>query len=275
MTSEYSTDFWLKEQEVSELPFATFWNDEEGEKSKEWYVLDGNFAKMEAFIQERGLIQQFNEALSFLKSTGKELKGTGIDLAAGNLWAAPQILNSPKVEKLYCLEYSKHRLLKIGKAVLSHYGVDANKVQLVLGSFYEIKLSDQSLDFVFMSQSFHHADQPQLLLSEIKRVLKKDGVVILIGEDYFDENVLRLKHTVKWAVAKLPEFLQQKVFSKTFQQTTLFASRNDLKIPDPEMGDHMYFQDEYEKLFKDAGFNIWSKRWGKDTVFFVLTQGDL
>jgi ubiquinone/menaquinone biosynthesis C-methylase UbiE len=85
-------------------------------------------------------------------------------MAAGNLWAVPRLLRLGTVDKIYCLEYSKHRLLQIGPAVLEYYGVPKERVVLALGSFYDLHLKNKSLDFVFMSQAFHHADDPNRLL---------------------------------------------------------------------------------------------------------------
>jgi SAM-dependent methyltransferase len=269
---DYAVDHWLDEKQISELAFSEFWNNEEKEKSKEWYVLDGNFKKMENYIQERGLPDQLRIALEHLDSRGLALHGVGMDIAAGNLWAVPYLLTNPKIEELFCLEYSKHRLLKLGKAVLKHYNVSKEKIKLVLGSFYEIRMPDHSLDFVFMSQAFHHADKPKQLLSELKRVLKPNGIAILIGEDYLDLKSFRAKHFIKWPLARLPGFLQNKLFGKTFAAKPFFPSLENLKIPDPEQGDHMYFPNEYRQIFESSGFDVWSRRYGKESMVFVLTN---
>jgi len=43
-------------------------------------------------------------------------------------------------------------------------------------------LENNSVDFIFLCQAFHHADDPEKLIYEIRRVLKPDGIVIIIGE---------------------------------------------------------------------------------------------
>lgn len=43
-----------------------------------------------------------------------------------------------------------------------------------------------SVDVVFASQSFHHADDPMMFLHEMKKILKDTGIIIMIGEHKID-----------------------------------------------------------------------------------------
>jgi len=59
---------------------------------------------------------------------------------------------------------------------------------------------NESIDFCFCSQAFHHADDPQRLLNEIKRVLKPSGIVLMIGENpvyIFDFIKTYIKNLIK------------------------------------------------------------------------------
>ena len=87
--NRYAVNYWLNEKD----DYFDYWNNESFEKGKEWYVLDGNFDKLEKFLEETGLLKELLKYSDYMK-------GTGIDLAAGNLWAAPHILKY--AEKLYC-----------------------------------------------------------------------------------------------------------------------------------------------------------------------------
>lgn len=122
--TEWQIENWLSNSQIREIEYSGYWNDEEKEKSKEWYILDGDFSKMERYLETTGLPQDLKTCTEVLHTAfNRQLAGVGIDLAAGNLWATPFLCNLPNVSKLYCLEYSKHRLLKIGPAVLDHYRV--------------------------------------------------------------------------------------------------------------------------------------------------------
>jgi ubiquinone/menaquinone biosynthesis C-methylase UbiE len=255
---EWNIEYWLTDSEINQLEYSRYWNDEEREKEKEWYVLDGNFSKMEDYLQRIGLPRDLAQCVNLLKVGFKrELGGAGIDLAAGSLWAAPYLFKLGQIDKLYCLEYSKHRLVKIGPKVLERYNISQERIALVLGSFYDLHLRDSSLDFVLLSQAFHHADNPDKLLSEIRRVLKPNGAVLIIGEHVVSYWKLYLKHAVAFIISTfVPSKVQQKFFGKTFQVRTPIAKPAEIFSVDPILGDHYYTVREYLKFFSDYGFKI-------------------
>ncbi len=256
--AEWHIEKWISDSQINEIKYSGYWNDEEIEKKKEYYIFDGDFSKMERSLKTTGLSQDFKTCLEVLHTDfNRQIAGVGIDLAAGNLWATVYFFNFnlANVDKLYCLEYSKHRLLKIGPEVLNHYRIPKEKVVLALGSFYDLHIDDQSLDFVFMSQAFHHADDPNRLLKEICRVLKPEGVVIIIGEHIVNYRKAQIKHAVKFLIsAFVPERCQRGVFGKTFTVKRLIASPNEIYQPDPILGDHYYTYSEYRSMFSKYGF---------------------
>jgi len=258
---------WIEPSEIKNIGYSAYWNDEGLEKDKEFYVLDGNFSKMENFIKKSGMDADLKMCVDALnKIFGRELTGTGIELGAGNLWAVPHIFycGKGKIEKMHCLEYSEHRLLKIGPKVLEHYRISPDSVTLVLGSFYNLKLDDGSMDFAFLFQSFHHADDPDKLLSEIRRVLKPSGVVIMIGEEDMNFNKrietiyqIYFKHMIKFIISSfMPLRLQQKFFRKSFNVNTFLPALKTFFPSDPVLGDHRYTLSEYRKMFSKHGFKF-------------------
>ena len=239
--------------------------------------MDGDFSKMERHLETTGLPKDLKTCTEVLRTAfTRQLAGVGIDLAAGNLWAAPFLCSLPHVSKLYCLEYSKHRLLKIGPVVLDHYRVPKEKVVLVLGSFYNLQMDDQSVDFIFMSQAFHHAHDPKRLLGEICRVLKPQGAVIIIGEHIVNYPKAQTRHAVKFLIsALLPERLQRRVFGKIFTVKKLFETNpNELYPPDPILGDHYYADAEYRSMFSNYGFQMKHVK-NHNSMFqsFILVRG--
>jgi SAM-dependent methyltransferase len=254
--TDWATENWLSDAEISRIEYSQFWNDEEMEKDKAWYILDGDFAKMERYLETTSLALDLSDCVKVLNTDFKRhLTGVGIDMAAGNLWAVPRLLRLGTVDKIYCLEYSKHRLLQIGPAVLEYYGVPKERVVLALGSFYDLHLKNKSLDFVFMSQAFHHADDPNRLLREVDRVLRDNGVIIIVGEHVFGYRKEQAKHIVKYLISRLvPKGIQQRLFGRVFAVRTLMPSRRHILPPDPVIGDHYYTPKEYESLFSGLGF---------------------
>ena len=122
------------------------------------------------------------------------IAGNGIDLACGNLWATAHVLRTqPQVKTMTCVDFSFHRLTKLGPKVIDAYKIPANNITLAHGSFYEIKREDNSFDFAILSQAFHHADDPLRLLGELRRVLKPNGIAIIIGEHLLNEKLTKPK----------------------------------------------------------------------------------
>ncbi len=249
--TDYSVENWLLPDVEKMDAYMSYWNDEEIEKSKEWYVLDDNFSKMEKHVQESGLVKDFNACVALLKKKhNRTLCGTGIDLAAGNLWAVPYLLTQGNVERLYCLDYSKHRLLKLGPAVLEHYKIPKEAITLAYGSFYNINLPDCSLDFAFLSTAFHHADDPDKLLSEITRVLKPEGIIIIIGEHIVSYIKAYIRHMLRYVLSRtLPETMYRRVCNNAPKPVTLFPAQGNVFRVDPVLGDHYYTIREYLSFF--------------------------
>jgi ubiquinone/menaquinone biosynthesis C-methylase UbiE len=252
----YRTELWIEESGAMGIGYFDYWNDESAEETKEWNILDGDFAKMENYLHKTGLVSDLERCLDAVKTeSGHPLQGTGIDLAAGNLWASRHILNQSNVQRLYCLEYSKHRLLKIGPRVLEHYQIPADKAVLVWGSFYDLHLETGSLDFAVLSAALHHADRPLELLREIKRVLKPGGVVLIIGEHRVGLKRIG-KQLVKASLARLPSDWQHRAFGRTFQHRSFNPWNLNFMDVEPQLGDHEYTDASYRWLFAQSGFKM-------------------
>lgn len=67
----------------------------------------------------------------------------------------------------------------------------------------DLKLEQKSQDIILLSQAFHHTNEPIRLLNEIKKVLKCDGVVIIICEHYYNWKIQSkqiIKHFIKYII---------------------------------------------------------------------------
>ena len=271
--TDWEVQHWVQDKEVKDISYSDYWTDEENEKLKPFYVLDGNFSKAEEYLKSTGLARDFKNCLKVLKNNfGKNLEGVGMDLAAGNLWAVPLILDSGDIEKLYCLEFSRHRLLKIGPRFLEHYNVSKDKIVLVHGNFYELNLPDHSLDFLILVQAFHHSHQPEKLLAEMKRVLKRDGIILIMGEHAVYLWKGYLKYALKYLAGKLfPKNLQRRIFPEIGDVNKFFLARDEIYPPEPVLGDHYYTLGEYRALFGKFDFEIFHmKKFRSQFRSFVL-----
>lgn len=143
--------------------------------------------------------------------------------------------------------------------VLDHYNIPSEKTVLVYGSFYDLHLEDKSLDFIFLSQAFHHANDPDRLLNEMQRVLKTSGCAIIIGEQSVNYFMVFCKYYCIYWIKLLihflmPETMQEKLFHRTFSLPKIFPDHRDLFPPDPKLGDHTYTPGQYTRIFKAHEF---------------------
>lgn len=242
--STFEVRRWLDTDEIRAIEYSAYWNDETAEQSKQWWTLDGDFGRMEAYLAEQTTLAR--ELDDLLGETPP--RGTGADLAAGTLWAVPRLV-AQGAEKVYAVEFSEHRLLKLGPHLLSHFGVPPERVVLCLGSFYDLRLDDDSVDFVLLAQALHHADRPERLLGEIGRVLKRGGTLYVIGEHLVDDPRVSLRRRL---AASLPARLQLRLFGRIVPRSP------ELPV-DPVVGDHHYLRRDYERMLAAAGFAMSSE----------------
>jgi ubiquinone/menaquinone biosynthesis C-methylase UbiE len=254
----FETQVWPASPDPGDAQFS-YWNDEEVERSKPWNVVSGGgIASQERHIETSGLLSLVRTALTAARRGRAGLGRIGADLACGTAWAVPYLLEDRGIERVYCVEYSRHRLFKLAPVVLRHYGVEPSRVALCLGSFYELRLDDGSLDFAFLAEAFHHANDPRRLLRELRRVLRSDGVVIIIGEHIVPSlPLLYGKHAARWLVSRaVPAGIQRRARGKTIARPrALWAPVSELLAANPVMGDHYYRNSEYARLFVEAGFH--------------------
>src|SRR4051812_14721547 len=262
---------WIDEAQADEVEYATYWNDPHAERDKPWWVKDGDFARLDRYLDEETGLRPDLELC--LRTLGRPLSGQGIDLAAGTLWAARTLLAAGPVERLYCLEFSRHRLLELGPLQLEHDEVELRRVVLVYGSFYALRLPDGALDFALLSQAFHHAEHPDTLLAEMHRVLRPGGVGILVGE-----HIIRPRDYVLYAAKVTASFAPRRAQERLFGEPVTVRRRlrpqaQDLFPTDPVLGDHAYSDRDYDAMFARHGFAVRRvRRPGSHFQSFVLTR---
>jgi SAM-dependent methyltransferase len=226
---------WESAQELANSYTYDYWNDIEEEKKKEWYVQSDEDTRVAEYLHSSGLLEEFGIAAKALGADGME--GTVLDVAAGVCWTSA-LLSKYNFKQIEALDFSKHRL-EIAPQVCRIMDADLNKIRRIFGSFYNIKRDDAYYDLIFVSQAFHHADNPIRLLAEMDRALRKGGKICLIGE-HLISTFQTFKSMTRFA-------LKNKKIS--FNSHELFA-RDDL------LGDHYYKLDDYYFMFQSCGYKV-------------------
>jgi ubiquinone/menaquinone biosynthesis C-methylase UbiE len=259
-------EFWITDQGISDAFSGSYWNDEEIEKTKAFYILNGNADKLTQLLRDQTTLwEEFEDIIKFSGTLGLEIKGVGLDLAAGVCWSTALLSRMETVEKIYAVEISKHRLLKIAPLVLDFFKAESDKIIRVIGDFYNIKLEDNSIDFCFMSQAFHHANNPGQLLKEVFRILKPGGFILLIGESPILFRHFLVKY-IKNIVKIITPFLEY----KTKPIKKIFIGFNELYPPDKEYGDHYYRTKDYLNIFRCNNYSIYTHKNHHFTTFLAV-----
>lgn len=102
-------------------------------------------------------------------------KITIADLGAGEGMIS-QLL-AEKAKKVYCIDSSKS-MVRIGKELAQ----SKNLANLTYkhGDIEKVPLPKGSVDLALMSQSLHHAQRPEVALSEAFRILREDGQLVVL-----------------------------------------------------------------------------------------------
>ncbi len=259
----YRRESWFSAEEEKSIPSYEYWNDAESEESKEWNVSQGDFSRMEEYLERNGLWRQLEGLIGLLD---RPLAGRGLSLASGTCWLEARLLNRiPTIQSIECVELSRHRIFALAPLVLQHYGVDASRIKLCWGNFSKLKLRDGEIDFVVMCQAFHHAFEPVLLLNEVRRVLSPQGQIVILGEHYFGMGRRADKaarHIAKWALN----------WHGYRAGAPLIPRFSNLFPGDPIKGDHHYSPSQYQRMFATAGLRSRHRTDGNSGLQgFVLT----
>lgn len=99
-----------------------------------------------------------------------------LDLGCGTAELMSQVICEDSSRHITGLDLSEE-MLKIAKNKLG------TKATFVLGDAENLPFADESFDLVYCNDSFHHYPHPQIVLSEIYRVLKPGGTFV-IGDCY-------------------------------------------------------------------------------------------
>jgi ubiquinone/menaquinone biosynthesis C-methylase UbiE len=232
---------WIDEQTLGAIYSSRYWNDLAAERSKEWWIADGDepaYGRLRAYLENTALMEEYKLAESYIASMDKPQLMVA-DLASGIGWTSSLLSKLPNVARVHAVEISRHRLELLFPQAMRMFGGNWTKVTRNLGSFYDLKFDDSSLDVVFLSSAFHHAENPLRLLTEIDRVLRPGGRVMLIGET----------HTGGWHFTR-------RVVKFLLTRGRIVTNFFELFPPDDELGDHYYRRRDYYFLAQMLGYRV-------------------
>lgn len=230
----------------------TTWKFDQKILNSEDYKLNNKIAKISSKKSFFEICKRYTHISScnmekFLKLDSKifhSLKGTGVDLGGGIGLLSSTIAKKKQVKQIYCVEIVKNAVIHcqpiIKKKVLNN---QSNKVISVIGSFDELNLKNNSIDFCVAWDSMHHSRNIIKTLKEARRVLKKGGKIIIVDRGHDDE-------TPNKEINRMLNI----VYSKSFLKEN-FLPKN--KILTRKMnGENEYRFFEWKNFFKKSKLKI-------------------
>jgi len=98
---------------------------------------------------------------------------------------------APRVEHALGIDQSRE-MLSIARVNLARAGLENGSVRL--GDMYQLALPDSSFDAVVIHQVLHYADRPAAAIAEAARVLRPNGVLLLVDFAPHELEFLREEH---------------------------------------------------------------------------------
>lgn len=175
----------------------------------------------------------------FLK---QKLAGVGVEVGAGPLTFSSILATWPGVKKMYGIEICQPIVEELFPKV-SHYvlGSQTEKVVGVVGSFDEMQLPDNSVDFIFDFFSLHHSLDINITLRECYRILKPGGFVLCFDKARPDT----------YSKADLDELLDA-TYGSDYNRH--FGLSLEQKITRRMNGEREYRLQDWKQAFYKAGF---------------------
>jgi SAM-dependent methyltransferase len=141
-----------------------------------WEAVDGAFVDSVKFVDLRPVSREYfrtvhRRANRYLKPTGRFI----LDAASGPIPHAEQLIYSAGFDYRICVDFS-FRALQLARNRLGPKGI------YVLGDLTNLPLIDDSVDAVISLHTLYHvpADEQNLVLQEIYRVLKPGGRAVIV-----------------------------------------------------------------------------------------------
>jgi ubiquinone/menaquinone biosynthesis C-methylase UbiE len=107
---------------------------------------------------------------------------TVVDIGCGGGWLTAFLSKQNKVKKIIAIDSSINYLTKFLPEVVELSAGNKDKINTIQGLFSPILSPSDSIDVVVMSSAIHHAESLEGVLQEIRRVLKINGILVILNE---------------------------------------------------------------------------------------------
>lgn len=172
-----------------------------------------------------------------------------LDLGCGGGWLTGYLSKFDSVSAIYALDSSKYFLLDMLPEIVRLMGGRPEKIVQIEGLFTPLMFEDGALDVVVASSVLHHADSLDAMLREIRRVLKKNGLLVVLNETPSSG----IRHVLSLSKAFLKIFLN--ALSHNYKSISASISSCGY-LYDPSLGDKDYPLWYWREALTRSGFSI-------------------
>ncbi|MDB4349381.1 class I SAM-dependent methyltransferase [Omnitrophica bacterium] len=155
---------------------------ESGVANKEAAKVDGKHR--EPWLNVLGVCERLTPfAIDYVIShpvIGPRIKGKVIDLGAGTCWVTAKLSQLERVKEVIAQDMSQKFLTTVGYRIITLLEGNVSKTKFAVSSFNHVPFDSESLDCVFLVAAIHHSLSPIKTFLEANRILKQDGILIVV-----------------------------------------------------------------------------------------------
>ncbi len=176
-------------------------------------------------------------------------KTIAIDVGGGTGWLSAFISKFDSVEKVIMVDSSMYSLTIMAPEIIRLMKGEQEKIFFVEGLFFPLLVEDSLVDAVFLCSSLHHAGNLSVLLKEVNRILKKEGLLFILNETPYS--------TAKFLSAITKQFIiiARDILLMKFKPISTSISSCGF-LYDPFLNDKAYPLWYFEKAIKASGFSL-------------------
>ncbi len=173
-----------------------------------------------------------------------------LDIASGSGYGSEILVNEGKAKKVIGIDISKEAI----KYAQEKYG--SKKIEFLQGDCRDIPLKDKSVDAVVSFETIEHIEEHEQFMKEIRRVLRKTGVVVI--------------STPNTSVYPKGNEFHKKELSRREFETLLKKNFKNVNILYQDLGLASYILDENSK--KHIGYDESANKKEKSTYLVAVAS---